>query len=85
MSWHLALDCPQGAQIDGIAVEANGEARLHVTTLSQQPWWLQASTNLVDWQTIGTNSTGNQVFTLTDPTADAGPQRFYRLINGTGP
>ena len=85
LSWHLALDCPQAAQIDGIAMDANGEARLHVTTLSQQPWRLQTSTNLVDWQTISTNSSGNQVFTLTDPTADAGPQRFYRLINGAGP
>ena len=84
LSWHLALDCPQAAQIDGLAIDAKGEARLHVTTLSQQPWWLQASTNLVDWQTISTNSSGNQVFTLTDPTAGAAPQRFYRLINGTG-
>lgn len=85
LSWHLALDCPEAAQIDGLAMDANGAARLHVTTLSPQPWWLQASTNLVDWQTIGTNSTGNQVFEITDPEAGGAARKFYRLVGASSP
>lgn len=80
--FYLALDNPQAALIDQIGWSAGGELLLHVTTLSQQPWWLQASTNLVDWQTISTNASGNQVFEFADPEGRAYPARFYRLLGG---
>jgi hypothetical protein len=44
------------------------------------PYRLQASTNLVNWLNLSTNTPGSTPFTFTDPLGPAYPERFYRLV-----
>jgi hypothetical protein len=44
------------------------------------PYRLQASTNLVNWINLSTNTPGATPFTFTDPLGPAYPERFYRLV-----
>jgi hypothetical protein len=41
---------------------------------------LQASTNLVNWVPISTNTPGTSPFVLMDPNATNFPRRFYRAV-----
>ena len=44
------------------------------------PYRLQASTNLVNWVDLSTNTAGATPFTFTDPLGPAYLERFYRLV-----
>jgi hypothetical protein len=41
---------------------------------------LLASTNLVNWTNLSTNTPGASPFTFTDPLGPVSPARFYRLV-----
>jgi hypothetical protein len=44
------------------------------------PYRLQASTNLMNWIGLSTNTPGATPFTFTDPLGPVYPGRFYRLV-----
>jgi uncharacterized repeat protein (TIGR03806 family) len=59
---------------------SNGVFQLQLTAAPNQNYILQASTNLTDWISIGTNTPIASPFYLTDPNATNFSQRFYRVI-----
>ena len=81
----LALDTPQAALLDPAGFDSDGALHLNATTLSQQSWLLLVSTNLTDWHSIATNTSGDQVFEFIDQDAYLHPARFYRLESAPGP
>ncbi|MCL4176341.1 MAG: S8 family serine peptidase [Verrucomicrobia bacterium] len=55
-------------------------AQLELRGLPDRAYYLQASPNLRDWQTISTNVAVGGVVRITDPTIGQGPARYYRAI-----
>lgn len=58
-----------------------GRMKLRLQAGAPQPAWVQASTNLIHWETIGlaeTQPDGSATFE--DPQAGAHPRRFYRIV-----
>lgn len=78
-SFSLFLDTPQPAQLAAPETLANGQLRLLLTTLAEQDWVLQTSTNLVDWGPSATDSSHNHVIEFLDPIGAGLPARFYRV------
>ena len=65
----------------GIESTAGGLVRMRFLGTFGKVYRVQASSNLVDWQTVGTctaDSEGEVQFT--DPAAARHPNRFYRLV-----
>lgn len=59
---------------------SNSAFRATITAAPLRTNILQASTNLLDWIDINTNTgTSNGVFWIDDPSFDLFPQRFYRI------
>jgi hypothetical protein len=71
-----------GGQINPTITGAatGGGFTLHVSGIPGFTYSLQASSNLADWQTIGTNVSP---FTFRDTNSIAFPQRFYRAVQDT--
>ena len=61
------------------AANSNGTFQFAVTNAPGQMTIVQASTNLVTWIPIYTNTVGG-AYTFTDPNATGYPRRFYRVI-----
>ena len=61
------------------AFRTNGPLQLHVTWTVAEDFILQASTNLVNWVSLATNTANSQVYEFVDPDASHYPQRFYRV------
>ncbi len=61
---------------------ANGQFSLMVNGDSGPDYILQSSTNLIDWQSLITNSSPAVPFTFTDTNAAAVPVQFYRVLLG---
>jgi len=59
---------------------ANGAFQLQLSAYTNQIYVLQASTNLTDWVSIGTNSPQASPFSLSDPNAPSFSERFYRVL-----
>jgi len=59
-----------------------GQLHLTVTGELGPDYAVQASTNLIDWQTIFTTNSPPTPFDWTDPNAGAFPIRFYRIVLG---
>jgi hypothetical protein len=64
----------------GQVVMANGTAQFNVTCLSGQSYVIQASTNLMNWVNIATNSADSGSILITDPNAAQYGMRFYRVM-----
>ncbi|MDB6110921.1 MAG: hypothetical protein JWR69_2671 [Pedosphaera sp.] len=58
----------------------NGTFQLQVSGLVGKSYVLQASTNLVDWVSLNTNTPNATPFSLVDPGASNFPARFYRAV-----
>ena len=56
---------------------ANGQFQFNVTGASSLTYVVEASTNLVDWDALATNT---PPFTFVDQAAPNCPQRFYRAV-----
>jgi glucose/arabinose dehydrogenase len=57
----------------------DGRVQLHVTAIPNQPYLLEASSDLVNWQPISTNQSTTAEFDIFDPLPPDTSQRFYRL------
>ena len=59
-----------------------GQFNLAVDGQSGPDYAVQASTNLVDWQTVFSTNSPAMPFQWADPNAGTFPMRFYRIIVG---
>jgi hypothetical protein len=76
------LDALVGGQLSQFNVSANGRVSFALTGLEGRAYVIEASTNLVEWETIGAQTgTGGRVEFI-DPAAGSFRQRFYRLNSG---
>lgn len=58
-------------------VFTNGGFHLSFSAIAEQSYVIDASTNLVDWTPLATNTAVSGIIEFTDPNAQ--PQRFYRV------
>lgn len=58
----------------------NGIFQLGFSGVAEHNYVLQATTNLVDWTSLNTNSAPTNFFNLVDPGASNYPYRFYRVL-----
>ena len=69
------------ANIRSLKRQANGRLQLQIEGAANQVCLIEASTNLVDWQAIGTTTlSADGTFEFEDPDAANHPRRFYRLV-----
>ena len=59
---------------------ANGTFQLGFSGVPNNSYVLQASTNLVDWTSLSTNTATTNPFNFVDPGATNFPYRFYRVL-----
>ncbi len=64
----------------GLAVSASGQVIFQFTGDDSQSYAIEASTDLVNWTSISTNSPVNGVFTFTNSTAANAGQQFFRSV-----
>ena len=62
-----------------VARAATGALRLSLTTEPGKTYALQASTNLTDWVSLGTNTASGFTLVFEDTAAPTFSQRFYRV------
>jgi probable HAF family extracellular repeat protein len=74
----LAPVVPQTLSLRPLAVLANGQFELQVQGTPGQSFVLQASTNLIDWLGLSTNTLSGTVTNLTDTSAPGYSFRYYR-------
>lgn len=64
-------------------LKSDGPLQFTLTGAPNQIYIVQASTNLINWVPVFTNTTPvNGLFQFTDPTATSYPSRFYRTVLG---
>ncbi|HEU0011102.1 MAG TPA: hypothetical protein VFT34_14895, partial [Verrucomicrobiae bacterium] len=73
------FDAVIGGLLSGFGRSANGEVHFELTGLQARSYMIQASTNLVDWQTIATRVSDGRTLVFADLEAVHFSQRFYRL------
>jgi len=81
-----ALNCDGAsrvaAKIRSLKRQANGRLQLQIEGAANQVYFIEASTNLVDWQAIGTTTlSADGTFEFQDAEAVNHPRRFYRLVS----
>jgi len=59
---------------------SNGSFQLQLSGVEGKNYILQATTNLFDWTSLGTNFAPSNSFYFLDSSASNYPQRFYRAI-----
>src|SRR6185436_15942063 len=57
-------------QVSSATISSNANISLEISGLNGRTYELQASTNLMNWQTIGTTITTNGAMSFTDPDAN---------------
>jgi hypothetical protein len=73
---------PVSQPTTGQAGYSNGEFSMTVSGYSGPDYIIQASTNLVDWQSVATNSSPALPFIYSDANAGLVPCQFYRVLLG---
>lgn len=69
-------------KVYGLKHQPDGKAQLGFSSLAGQVHIVEASTNLVHWETIGVASEqADGTFTFDDPNAARFPNRFYRIVS----
>jgi uncharacterized repeat protein (TIGR03806 family) len=58
----------------------NGQFQLGVAGVVNNTYVLEASTNLINWTPLSTNTATTNIFNLTDPAAASYPFRFYKIL-----
>ena len=66
-----------------VYVQADGDADFYLSVLADQPFSIQASTNLADWVELTNVVTAGSLFIHVDTEAHRYPYRFYRAIPAT--
>jgi hypothetical protein len=68
-------------RITGYETLPDGSFRLYFTGAANQPYVVMGSTNLLDWDPVGTPPSylGNGLYQLIDTDATGNPYRFYRI------
>jgi hypothetical protein len=65
-----------------VSHQTNGRVQLRFTGDSATTYFVEASTNLVDWETIGEAvDLGDGTFDFEDKDAATMPNRFYRIVS----
>jgi hypothetical protein len=76
----LAVTPPGNIAISSIGLAGVNQAMITGTGTASMVYMIQASSDLVNWQNIGTaTADGNGVFQYQDATISANSQRFYRV------
>jgi hypothetical protein len=65
-----------------LSFDNSGFVNVHILGTSNLSAVLQASTDLLVWKSIATNTLPNGVWDYIDPTSRAVPSQFYRIIPG---
>jgi hypothetical protein len=73
------LQTPVVIQFETPAQPVDGRFRLQFTLAPEQSYWLEATTNFVDWEFLTSLPGTSAVGEWTDTNAAASPLRFYRL------
>jgi hypothetical protein len=61
---------------------SGGGFSFHLSGIPDATYWIQSSTNLIDWETIATNTLpADGHLQITDPASIGSSQRFYRAVN----
>jgi hypothetical protein len=80
---HFAVSVNPVAQpTSSAAAYSNGQFSMTINGDTGPDYIIQVSTNLVDWQSLSTNSSPNVPFLFTDPNAVTLPIKFYRVLLG---
>ena len=80
---HFAVSVNPVAQpMTSAAAYANGQFSMTINGETGPDYIIQVSTNLVDWQSLSTNSPPIVPFLFTDTNAAAFPVKFYRVLLG---
>ena len=80
---HFAVSVNPVAQpTSSAAAYSNGQFSMTINGETGPDYIIQVSTNLVEWQSLSTNSSPNVPFLFTDPNAAALPVKFYRVLLG---
>jgi choice-of-anchor C domain-containing protein len=81
----LSQDCASAGshwKLGKMLRQSNGQMRMKFSAPEGQRCLIEASTNLVDWETIGAASEGGPgEFEFADPDAAKLPARFYRVVD----
>lgn len=72
-----------GIAVTPVYVQADGSADFYLSVLADQPFSIQASTNLSDWVELTNVVTTGSLFIHIDTEARRYPYRFYRAIPAT--
>jgi hypothetical protein len=73
------FDILSGVEFSAAPFFDEGGFELQVEGLPNATYVLQTSTNLTDWISIDTNSSGTGTLFFTDPINTNSPQQFYRI------
>lgn len=79
MRFYRAVPITQAGQITGVRLQGGGLITFNYPTVSGQSYVLQASTNLISWQNLGTNIAGGNILAFTNLIDPAFGQGFYRV------
>lgn len=62
--------------------QSDGKTRVEFSAPKSQTYFVEASTNLMDWEFIGVaEARGDGTFLFEDPSAGKHPRRFYRVLS----
>lgn len=79
----LILDGPH--PLPGLARLADGALQLRLPYTPGLPYRIETSTNLVDWEVVGSAVCTEDEVSIVEPDPRAAPARFYRLVPEYGP
>jgi len=76
---------PPAAPVASVRIETllpatNGRVQLNLRGRIGEPFLLQASTNLAQWDGVEAGWVTNETFGVVDAALDPGPRRFYRVL-----
>ena len=78
----MTLSVEQGIAMSNAAKNGAGNFEFDLTGPAASGYVIQASTNLVNWIPMQTNSPFTGTFHFVDPAGTALPSRFYRVLIG---
>jgi hypothetical protein len=78
---NITVTAPTLPRLGASPMPGNLQFQFSITDLNEQPYVIQASTNLVIWVPVYTNSAPtNTITTFSDSNAVDYPYRFYRVV-----
>ncbi len=77
-----ATDLPYTLRLSNPVFFSGGPFQLSVQALPGRTFFLQVTTNWVDWTTVSSNFQWSSYFQMVDPSAGAYSFQFYRVVGG---